>query len=114
MYKDDPSKEHVQSNSEDKKPDIIDKLAELNAEIDGLVDQKVDRDREILQLLAGLNEQQRKVLQLKYIEGCRFEIIAIVMAISYRWVEKCFYAGISEFQKKIIGKYLTSRTNLVK
>lgn len=84
--------EHVQSSAENKVEKIVTKIADLdaevNAEIDRLVSMKHDIEKTIQQIP---DASQRVVIERRYINGERWEQIAVELNYTYRNV--CYLHG---------------------
>ena len=78
---------------------IIDLEAEINAEIDRYVDEK----HRIINEIQGLkNADYISLLYKRYVEFKKFEIIAVEMNYTYRYVLNMHGYALKDFEEQII------------
>jgi DNA-directed RNA polymerase specialized sigma24 family protein len=93
-----PTPDKVQSSTDDPIGNGIGEIEKLENEINVLIDQKVNLGQDIIMIISRLDKQQRDVLQMKYIDGCSFEIIAVHMNIDYRWATELHSRGLRKIE----------------
>lgn len=70
----------------DRLPRTVEKIIELEQELDAQIDQMIDTRREIEQTVAAVDDQRlRDVLRYRYIEGMTQEETAEAINVSVRW-----------------------------
>ncbi len=71
----------------DRLPRTVEKIIELEQELDAQIDQMIDTRREIEKAVAAVDDQRlRDVLEQHYIRGLTWEDVAQIMKIDTRWV----------------------------
>lgn len=81
---------------------IIDKIVDLEAEINQKIDRVIDLKREIEQLIDSIDDEREKLLMsYRYLDGMTFEWIASEMHYHWRSVHKIHVRALS---KIIIGQ----------
>lgn len=79
--------------------DIIDKIVDLEKEINKKVDRAIDHRRRIEQLIDGLEDEREKLLMsYRYIDGHQFEWIASEMKYHWRSVHKIHVRALSKIK----------------
>ena len=78
----------VKSSGEpDKLAGIIARIVDMEREVDDSIDRLQDTKRQVEDAIAGVRDpRERKVLTLRYINGLRWEEIAVRLNYDYRWV----------------------------
>ena len=77
----------VQSSNENKTEKIIAKIVDLENEVDAEIDRLVEIKKQVENVIATVpNKAQRTVLERRYIDGERWEEIAVKMHYTYRHV----------------------------
>lgn len=96
--------ERVQSSgSEDKVGKYCAKIVDLCAEINCDIDKLVDTKRQVIKTIDSLeNNYQREVLYYRYLENLDFKTISIEMEISEIKVYRLHKAGMLEISKMFI------------
>lgn len=75
------------SGVSDKTGDAAARIADIDAMIRGRTEELVRRRAEIGRMIASVGDDTlRRLLYLRYIEGCTWEAIAVKMHYSYQWV----------------------------
>lgn len=78
--------ERVQSSgSQQKMSDAIDRVVDLEAEINALIDKLVDTKLEIIRTIEQLNATEYDVLHKRYIQGMTFDEIGAAKGKSKSW-----------------------------
>ena len=83
----------------------IEKIIDLENEIDRLIDEYTDLKHKVIGQLHDLNSaEQIKILYKRYVLSERFEQIAVDLDFSIRNVYKIHGQGLQEFQKILLKK----------
>ena len=99
--------ERVQSaGSKQKMSDAIDKLVDMEREIDRLVDEYITTKDEINSIIEQLNTAEYDVLHKIYIQGMTFDEVAAVKSKSKSWVTTVHGRALVNVQK-ILDKGVT-------
>lgn len=78
--------ERVQSSgSQQKMADAINRVVDLQAEINNMIDRLIDLKQEIIQTIELLNATEYDVLHKRYIQGMTFDEIGVVKNKSKSW-----------------------------
>ncbi len=78
--------ERVQaSGSQQKMADAIDRVVDLQAEINGLIDRLIDLKQRIIRTIELLNATEYDVLHKRYIQGMTFDEIGAAKGKSKSW-----------------------------
>lgn len=78
--------ERVQSSgSQQKMADAIDRVVDLQAEINEMVDRLIDTKQEIIKTIENLNATEYDVLHKRYIQGMTFDEIGLARKKSKSW-----------------------------
>lgn len=78
--------ERVQSSgSQQKMADALDRVIDLQAEINGMIDKLIDLKQEIIKTIELLNATEYDVLHKRYIQGMTFDEIGAVKDKSTSW-----------------------------
>ena len=89
-------------------PHKFDRLVELNAAIDKLIDNQLAIKAEIITAIGLLNKPiYRRILLLKYVDGMTFPAIAEAVHISQRHTERLHGRALVEMGAVINGTYRT-------
>lgn len=102
----DYSKERVQSSPSTDAPFVknIEKITDLENEINCEIDNFVDKKHEIIQQIQGLkNSKYIEVLYKRYVEYKRFEVIAKEMYYSCDYIKHLHGYALSEFEKQLLN-----------
>jgi DNA-directed RNA polymerase sigma subunit (sigma70/sigma32) len=79
--------------------DIIDKIVDLEAEINRKIDRVIDLKRRIEQMIDGLEDEREKLLMsYRYLDGMTFEWIASEMHYHWRSVHKIHVRALTKIQ----------------
>lgn len=71
----------------DRLTEAVQRIIDLEAEIDRDIDQLVDLRRQIEQSIATVQDERlRDILRYRYIDGMTWELIAVTMDFTYQWV----------------------------
>lgn len=84
-----------------KSPDValIDKIVDLETEINRRIDRVIDLKREIEQLIESIDDEREKLLMsYRYLDGMTFEWIASEMHYHWRYVHKLHVRALSKIQ----------------
>lgn len=78
---------------------IIDKIVDLEAEINQKIDRVIDLKREIERIIDSIDDEREKLLmQYRYLDGMTFEWIASTMHYHWRSVHKIHVRALSKIQ----------------
>lgn len=78
--------ERVQSSgSQQKMADAIDRVVDLQAEINGMIDKLIETKQEIIRTIEQLNATEYDVLHKRYIQGMTFDEIGVAKGKSTSW-----------------------------
>ena len=81
----------------DRLTDGVAKLSELEEEIDGKIDALIDLRRKINGYIDAIPaEDLQRLLRLRYIDGMKWERIAVEMGIEVRWVYRLHGRALSK------------------
>ena len=79
--------------------DIINKIVDLEAEINRRIDRVIDLKREIERLIDSIDDEREKLLMsYRYLDGMTFEWIASTMHYHWRSVHKIHVRALSKIQ----------------
>ena len=96
--------ERVQGGGSGGIENIIIKITELEAQINADIDRLVDLKAEASQIIDSLPEDRHKtVLYMYYVSNLTFEQIAENTGLSYRWIHKLRGRALKEFEKYMIS-----------
>jgi len=85
----------VKTSIGDRTAAIVDKIVDLEREVDDEIDKLQEIRRQVLAVINGVTDtSQRCVLTLRYIHGMRFEEIAVKLNYHYRWVIELHGRGL--------------------
>lgn len=97
----DYSKDRVQTSPDGDAPFVkaIEKICELQDEINREIDQFVDKKHRIINQIQGLSKSKYiEVLFRRYVEYKSFETIAVEMMLSYQYVIEIHGYALQEFE----------------
>jgi len=97
----DYSKDRVQTSPDGDAPFVktIEKICELQDEINREIDQFVDKKHRIINQIQGLSKSKYiEVLFRRYVEYKSFETIAVEMMLSYQYVIEIHGYALQEFK----------------
>lgn len=78
---------------------LIDKIVDLEAEINHKIDRVIDLKREIEQLIESIDDEREKLLMsYRYLDGMTFEWIASEMKYHWRSVHKIHVRALSKIK----------------
>lgn len=79
--------------------DIINKIVDLETEINRKIDRVIDLKREIEQLIESIDDEREKLLMsYRYLDGMTFEWIAGEMHYHWRYVHKLHVRALSKIK----------------
>ena len=82
--------------------DLIDKIVDIEAEIDREIDELVDLKEEIEAAISSLKDEKEKTLmEYRYLSGMTFEWIASEMHYSWRWIHKLHKQALANMEIKV-------------
>lgn len=100
--------ERVQSSgSQQKMADALDRVVDLQAEINGLIDRLVDQKNEIISTIEQLNATEYDVLHKRYIQGMTFDEVGAAKGKSKSWATTVHGRALQN-----LNKILEERENL--
>ena len=93
----------VKSSGEpDKLAGIIARIVDMEREVDDSIDRLQDTKRQVEEAISGVRDaRERKVLTLRYINGLRWEEIAVRLVYHYRWVLELHGRGLRAVEKNM-------------
>ena len=97
------AKDRVRASGEqDKVAKIVTKIVDMEREVDECIDGLRSIKREVEDAIAQVPDgSQRKVLILRYINGLRWEEIAVRLNYHYRWVLELHGRGLQTVEKNM-------------
>ena len=100
--------ERVQSSGrKSKMADAVDKVVDVEAEIDSLVDKLIDTKKEVIQTIEQLESAlQYDVVHACYIQNLSYQEIADKYGKSYDWVKQAHKRAIRNVQMILDGRRL--------
>lgn len=101
----DYSKERVQTSPSGDAPfvKLIGRIIELEEEINAEIDRFVDEKHRIINEIQGLKDANHiSLLYKRYVEFKKFEIIAVEMNYTYRYVLNMHGYALKDFEEQII------------
>ncbi|MGN0595762.1 MAG: DUF1492 domain-containing protein [Ruminiclostridium sp.] len=97
-----PSNGGSSGKAADRVGNVVSKIADLEAEINEQIDKLVDTKREIEETISQVqNERLRLILTERYINGKRWEVIAVAHNIELRWLYRLHGKALKEVSKII-------------
>lgn len=99
------SKERVQTSppSSAQYEHLINKMLDLDAEINSLIDSYVDLKHKIIGQIQGLCDVNYiEILNKRYIENKRLEVIAVEMNYDYNYIRHIHGRALQEFEKRYL------------
>jgi DNA-directed RNA polymerase specialized sigma24 family protein len=82
------------------------KIYDLENEIDREIDRLVDLKRDLLQVIQSVSKPEyQMVLQKRYIEMEKWDVIAQEMALDVRWVQRLHGRALEEVQKYLDDRF---------
>lgn len=79
--------------------DIINKIVDLETEINQKIDRVIDLKREIEQLIGSIDDEREKLLMsYRYLDGMTFEWIASEMHYHWRYVHKLHVRALGKIK----------------
>ncbi len=93
-----PDRERVKGSTEDRMPDLVNRITELREEIDQQKAEYLDRKHTIIDQIQGLNNERHvAVLYKHYVEFKRLEEISVEMHYAYKYVSRIHGRALQEF-----------------
>lgn len=78
---------------------IVDKIVDLEAELNNEIDQLVELKQSIENIIAAVdNDRERMILTYRYIDGQKFEWIASEMSLDWRWMHRLHVRALNKLQ----------------
>ncbi|SMC38396.1 DUF1492 domain-containing protein [Papillibacter cinnamivorans] len=91
------------SHNQDKLSSAVARIADMKSEIDDEMKYLIEMKRIVLSTINSIpNKRQRRVLRLRYINGMRWEEIAVKIERDYRWVHRLHGKALIEVEKIIL------------
>lgn len=92
--------ERVQSSSSQQRmANAIDKIVDIDAEINRLIDRLVDKKQEVISTIEELNVTEYDVLHKLYIQGLTYYDVAQAYGKSYSWATTIHGRALSSLQR---------------
>ena len=83
----------------DRMQEAMNEAMDLEQEAQELLIDKLDAEREVLQALQFLPENQAQVLRLHYLEGLSFLAVSARMLLDLRWVRRLHEKGLDRLEE---------------
>ncbi len=83
----------------DKMQEAMNEAMDLEQEAQELLIEKLDAEREVLQALGSLPENQAEVLRLHYLEGLSFQAVSARLLLDLRWVRRLHEKGLDRLEE---------------
>ena len=83
----------------DKMQEAMNEAMDLEQEAQELLIEKLDAEREVLQALGSLPENQAEVLRLHYLEGLSFQAVSARMLLDLRWIRRLHERGLARLEE---------------
>jgi len=101
-------RERVSGSSEDKMPDTVGRIVELEAEIDQQVLELLERKHTVIAQIQGMqSESHIEVLYKRYVDGKSLEDIAREMGYTYQHVRRLHGWALQAFGRKYSAEILS-------
>lgn len=92
--------ERVQSSSDPhKRQAAIDKMIDIDREIDSIIDQEIDLKREIISIIERLKTKEYNVLHMLYIQRKTFKEVAAAYEKSQSWAASVHGRALKNVQR---------------
>ena len=95
------------SSSQQKMADAVDRVVDLQAEINSMIDRLIDLKQEIIRTIEQLNATEYDVLHKRYIQGMTFDEIGAVKDKSKSWATTVHGRALQN-----LNKILDERENM--
>lgn len=83
----------------------VEKIMELESQLEDKLSRMVEQRRKIEELIASLPERQQQVLYARYIDGLTWKQVSQKMYLEYRWVLKIHGRALREISKLTIESH---------
>ena len=83
----------------DRMQEAMNEAMDLEQEAQELLIEKLDAEREVLQALGSLPENQAEVLRLHYLEGLSFQAVSARMLLDLRWIRRLHERGLARLEE---------------
>ena len=83
----------------DRMQEAMNEAMDLEQEAQELLIEKLDAEREVLQALQFLPENQARVLRLHYLEGLSFQAVSARLLLDLRWVRRLHEKGLDRLEE---------------
>lgn len=89
--------------------DMIEKYVDLQTEIDSEIDSYVDLKHKIINEIHQLSDTRYvEILHRRYVDGEKFELIAVDMNYGYEWTCRLHGQALLAFEKEVILSHIES------
>ena len=85
----------------DRMQEAMNEAMDLEQEAQELLIDKLDAEREVLQALQFLPENQARVLRLHYLEGLSFQAVSARMLLDLRWIRRLHERGLACLEERM-------------
>ena len=85
----------------DRMQEAMNEAMDLEQEAQELLIDKLDAEREVLQALQFLPENQARVLRLHYLEGLSFQAVSARMLLDLRWIRRLHERGLARLEERM-------------
>jgi DNA-directed RNA polymerase specialized sigma subunit len=93
----------VQTSSENKIEGIVQKIVDMEREIDADIDQLNEVKKQVQGTIQDLpDHRQRDILYMRYLNGKRWEEIAVILNYDFRYVLKLHGQALYEIKKRTL------------
>lgn len=87
------------SGGGDKVPACVEKIWELERELSAKLAGMVEQRKEIERAIEALPDKQKQLMRYRYIDGMKWEKVAVEMNMEYRWVLRIHGRALQEICK---------------
>lgn len=87
------------SGGGDKVPACVEKIWELERELIAKLSDAVEQRRAIERAIEALPDKQKQLMRYRYIDGMKWEKVAVEMNMEYRWVLRIHGRALQEICK---------------
>ena len=93
------------SGGGDKLPTCVEKILELERELNAKLSKMVEQRKEIERAIEALPDKQKQLLRYRYIDCMKWEKVAVEMNMEYRWVLRIHGRALQEICKLTIESH---------
>ncbi|MGN0663953.1 MAG: sigma factor-like helix-turn-helix DNA-binding protein [Negativibacillus sp.] len=93
------------SGGGDKVPACVEKIWELERDLSAKLAGMVEQRQEIERAIEALPDKQKQLMRYRYIDGMKWEKVAVEMNMEYRWVLRIHGRALQEICKLTIESH---------